>query len=60
MLLSIWVLPNLWSSQQGDTPILSSESSVILPKMNKAVDYRATTNEGRQEYLFSLLTDPVS
>jgi hypothetical protein len=60
VLLSIWVLPNLWSSQQGDTPILSSESSVILPKMNKAVDYRATTNEGRQEYLFNLLKDPVS
>ena len=60
VLLSIWVLPNLWSSQQGDTPILSSESSVILPKMNKSVDYRATTNEGRQEYLFNLLKDPVS
>ena len=60
VLSTIWLLPTFWSSQQGDTPILSSESSVILPKMNKAVDYRATTNEGRQEYLFNLLKDPVS
>ena len=60
VLSSIWLLPTFWSSQHGENPILSSESSVILPKMNKAVDYRATTNEGRQEYLFNLLKDPVS
>ncbi len=60
VLSSVWLLPTFWSSQQSDTPILSSESSVVLPKMNKAIDYRATTNEGRQEYLFNLLKDLVS
>ncbi len=59
-LLSVWLLPNFWTSNDANKTDLLNESPVILPKMNKAVDYRATTNEGRQEYLFNLLKDPVS
>ena len=51
--------PILWEKSAAESVTLSNDST-FLPKINKAVDYRATTNEGRQEYLFNLLKDPVS
>ena len=59
-LLSILFLPNIWDKSAVESVTLSNDSTFNLPKIKKAVDYRATTNEGRQEYLFNLLKDPVS
>lgn len=42
----------------NDSISTPSESSDIAPKLAKKMDYRATTNEGRQEYLFTMLRDP--
>ncbi len=35
-----------------------NQETEIAPKLSKKIDYRATTNEGRQEYLFTMLRDP--
>ena len=59
-LLSILFFPNIWDKSAVESVTLSNDSTFNLPKIKKAVDYRATTNEGRQEYLFNLLKDPVS
>ena len=59
-LLSILFIPNIWDKSALESVTLSNDSTFNLPKINKAANYRATTNEGRQEYLFNLLKDPVS
>ena len=54
-------IPTLYFGKKGSRRVhLPDDVSAVLPKMNKAIDYRATTNEGRQEYLFNMLKDPVS
>ena len=60
IITSIVYLPSTLEKKEAERVHLSDDVSAVLPKMNKAVDYRATTNEGRQEFLFNMLKDPVS
>ena len=60
IITSIVYLPSTLEKKEAERVHLPDDVSAVLPKMNKAMDYRATTNEGRQEYLFNMLKDPVS